>query len=159
MKKLTFLFLLFWGVICPVSAQNSAVDFNSLSFFSPSDTKRYWTIGFSSLKAVDLSKENTYLSYSIPLLIRERISQVDNHSFSHEEIVEYKKLLLDDTVRRQTELLRKYRLEKDGLIFSSIKPSVRDAKLKDIFQKIDETLQEINYLKQLDLSVIDISDE
>ena len=51
----------------------------------PKDTDAVWQIGFSIFSTENLSPENAYLSYSLPLLLKDAASGLSEHTLSDQE--------------------------------------------------------------------------
>ena len=66
----------------------------------PQDTREFWRVGFSSLSGKNLDKDNLYLTYSIPLLLREALEGIREHTFSNSVIISYRRRVISDEIER-----------------------------------------------------------
>lgn len=121
-------------------------------FSPPVDDRENWSIGICSLKVKDVTPANNYLSHSVPLLLKKELQSISTHYFSEAEKAGYRESLLDRERRKQSDILSKYRIERDELFFSQTEDLTLDA-------KIEETIDYLNYLRNLELSDIELTDQ
>ncbi len=153
---LAFLVLL---PLCPAGADTgtgsapAAGDVTAL----PKDTEKNWTVAFSALSAVGVSPENAYLAFSIPLLLRDRVSGLPSHTFSPEDQTMYASAVVTRELRAASQTLMKARQDRDALLFTN-PPAGADA--QDAAQKRLQTAADRQqFLRYLDPSDISFAEE
>jgi len=136
-----------------LSSQVTHLHAGDASRFSPPvDDRENWSIGICSLKVKDVTPANTYLSHSVPLQFKKELQSISTHYFSEAEKTGYRESLLKRERRKQGDNLAKYRVERDELLFNQAEDPTLDA-------KIEETIDYLNYLRDLELSKIEFVDQ
>ncbi len=136
-----------------LSSQDAVLYAGDASRFSPPvDDRENWSIGICSLKVKDVTPANTYLSHSVPLQFKKELQSISSHYFSENEKTGYRESLLKRERRKQGANLAKYRFERDELLFNQSEDQTLDA-------KIEETIDCLNYLRDLELSDIELVDQ
>lgn len=132
-----------------------ALVFAQLEFPLPQDTKEKWIVGFCALKGENLSPQNTYLTHSIPLLLKEKLQSISFHSFSEQEMLEYKKAVLMQELRAKLKTLMEKQKEKDELIFSQEREFEKQKNIQNLEKQIEDIRAHVSYLKDLDTALIE----
>ncbi len=136
-----------------LSSQAAALHAGDASPFSPPvDDRENWSIGICSLEVKDVTPANSYLSHSVPLQFKKELQSISSHYFSEAEKRGYRESLLKKERRKQGDNLAKLRVERDELLFNQSKDTTLDA-------KIEETIDYLNYLRNLELSDIELADQ
>jgi len=136
-----------------LSSQAAALHAGDASSFSPPvDDRENWSIGICSLKVKDVTPANSYLSYSVPLQFKKELQSISSHYFSEAEKKGYRESLLKRKRRKEGDNLAKYRVERDELLFNQSADQTLDA-------KIEETIDYLNYLRDMELSDIELVDQ
>lgn len=136
-----------------LSSQAAALYSGDASPFSPPvDGRENWSIGICSLKVKDVTPANSYLSHSVPLQFKKELQSISSHYFLEAEKTGYRESLLKKERRKQSDNLAKYRAERDELLFNQSAYPTLDA-------KIEETIDYLNYLRDLELSDIELVDQ
>jgi len=136
-----------------LSSQAAALHAGDASSFSPPvDDRENWSIGICSLKVKDVTPANSYLSYSVPLQFKKELQSISSHYFSEAEKKGYRESLLKRKRRKEGDNLAKYRVERDELLFNQSADQTLDA-------KIEEAIDYLNYLRDMELSDIELVDQ
>jgi hypothetical protein len=115
--------------------------------FDLTDPRTHWSVGVSAFEAVNLSPENSYLTRSFPLLLRERLEAIPEHYFSVNEIQAYREEIVHQERQRLIRAVRADRRARDDLFFDSGSPGDEAGEYD---QRIDDYLAAIGRLEQLD---------
>jgi hypothetical protein len=123
----------------------------------PTDSRQSWAVGFSILEAVGVDPANLYLSYSIPLMLRERLLGIAQHALSDEERSIYRRDIVDGEIRTVSASLIKARRERDALAAAGTDTprAARDVQKK--VEQISLLTDRIRFLQALDLDLVDVA--
>jgi hypothetical protein len=136
----------------PVGADSLPAD------WIPADSEKDWSVAFARFQGVDLSPEQEYLTHSLPLLLRERVSAVHTHFFGEEERAGYRRWILDQEKRRLGQTLQQLREERDELLFRDLTPSARNQQLADVDERIREAVERLNAVSAADPELVPFPD-
>jgi hypothetical protein len=114
-------------------------------------------VAFSALSAAGVSPENAYLAFSIPLLLRDRVSALPSHTFSDDDREMYASVVATRELRTASQALVKTRQDRDALLFASPPPGAdavgaAQARLKAAADRCD-------FLRFLDPSEVPFPEE
>jgi hypothetical protein len=124
----------------------------------PQDPEQDWSVAFAAFQGIGLSDEHLYLTRSLPLLLRERVSPVHTHFFGEEERTGYQRWVLDQEKRRLGQALQQLRQERDELLFRDVTPTARAEQLAGVDDKIKEAVARLNAVAGADPSVVQFAD-
>lgn len=122
----------------------------------PKDTREKWTVGFSALTGARLAEADSYLIYSIPLLLKDRVSGVPTHAFTDAEAETHRKGVISREYLQQIQQLSKARAERDALVFDA---SAGASRREESDRKIDALLARIGDLAAMDPASIEFPPE
>jgi hypothetical protein len=125
----------------------------------PQDTEVYWSVAIARFQGFALAPENLYLTHSLPLLLRERLSGIHTHYFSNEERLGYQKWILAQEQRRLGQALQLLREERDDLFFRNLSLTERSEKLANYDEKIEDAIERINSVKNIDPARVEFPDQ
>jgi hypothetical protein len=111
------------------------------------DTRPAWSVGVAAFEGRNLSPENIYLTRSFPLLLRERLEAIPEHTFSEAEIRAYRERIIQQERQRLVTAVNADRRARDELFFTS-DPVQEKAAAYD--ERIDANLAAIAELAELD---------
>jgi hypothetical protein len=148
-KNILGFLLFFWGSLV----------FAQMEFPLPQDTREKWVVGFCALKGKNLSPQNTYLTQSIPLLLKENLQSIALHSFNEQEMLEYKKAVLMHELRAKLKTLIEKQKEKDELIFSQEREFEKQKKIQNLEKEIEDIRAHVSFLKDLDPALIEYKNQ
>ena len=122
----------------------------------PVDKRDSWSVAFCTLQGVSLPPEESYLAYSVPLLLQDLVSSVSTHAYSDTELTAYKKSVVDGELRNASQVLLQARKQRDELALGAQPdPKALDAADK----KVTAASQRVLWLEGLDPSVVDVKRE
>ena len=135
-------------VVFPVLFLGSSFAFGEASLSDPRTT---WRVGVAEFAASGLSSENAYLRASYPLLIREKLGRLKEHTYADDEIAAYRKAILAHERDRLGKLLDAALLSRDGdFLRGALTGQAGAAK------RVDELVGSIERLDTFELEKIDI---
>ena len=118
-----------------------------------------WTICFSSLKGINLSQENVYLTNTIPVLIKEVLEPISLHKFSEDEITEYSNEMINFKISSYFSELLELKRTLDNAIFGNEFGKETRKKKREYEKNREELKQKLNYLQTYSLELITFPDE
>ncbi|MBN1836204.1 MAG: PEGA domain-containing protein [Spirochaetales bacterium] len=123
--------------------------------FMPTDSEEHWTVAIARFQGVDLSRGNLYLTHSLPLLLRESISDIRSHFFAAEERLGYQQWIVRQEQRRLGQALQDLRKQRDELFFQELTTSERAERLAQYDGQIAELVERINLVRSVDPARVD----
>jgi hypothetical protein len=93
-------------------------------------TDRAWVVGITSLKGTNLDTENRYITYSLPMRIKESLETIKTHSIKYEQMQDYKKEVRDVELQKLKDQLAKLQAERDEIVFSTRDPAEAEKAVK-----------------------------
>jgi hypothetical protein len=123
----------------------------------PVDTAKQWTVGFSVFGAENLLKENAYLAYSLPLLLKNEVSGLDAHAFSPEERDMARSAIISREKASAEQTITKIRKERDSLAFGAVPPS--PSTLQGVEARLAAVVVRREFLQILDEARVDVAAE
>jgi len=124
----------------------------------PADPEEEWSVAFANFQGTALSPEHEYLTHSLPLLLRERLSAVHTHFFGEEERTGYQRWILDQEKRRLGQALQLLREERDELLFRELTPAARSEQLGGVDERIREAVSRLNAVGGADPEIVPFPD-
>jgi hypothetical protein len=122
----------------------------------PDDDRPNWVVGFTSLDTVEVEPRNLYLSYSIPLVIRQRLLAIRDHQLSPEERDAQGNELIRKEIRDLSARLIGQRRERDVAAGQSTVSATQ--KLAEAGKEIQALTARIRYLESLDPAEVPVPD-
>jgi hypothetical protein len=150
MRSVFFIFLLSLKLISLEGQEQEAL---------PVDKDTQWVVGFSTLQGVNLSVDNDYLTHSIPLIFKEKLTSITTHCFKPEEILAYQKAIIKKELALKIQELLNLQQQRDKELFSSKKEYEKQKAITDYEKKIEETKTRITYLRNLGPESISFADK
>jgi PEGA domain len=135
----------------PAQAGSSTPDFSV-----PVDKKEKWVAGFCAFNAERLPAEDKYLTYSIPLMLKDQLSGLTTHTLEKKEQDLVRKDLMDQALQAVDEAITGLFKERDALLLNSTGPDVPTPQPVD--DKIKAALARRDFLKKLDVTLIKVAD-
>jgi hypothetical protein len=86
----------------------------------PKDTSTQWQVGIAVFSSDGLSPDNTYLAYSLPLLLKDEVSGLGIHSYQQEEVDLARKALISREIAVSEKSITITRKERDALLFNEV---------------------------------------
>ena len=125
----------------------------------PTDKEKTFKVGFSMFTAENLQAENRYLIYSLPLILRENIISIGEHTFSEEEKNAYKQRIINREIASVNKKVRELFSERNNLFLSSVSGIKRESRLKDIEKGLTNFREKMTFLRNLDSKKIEFPDK
>ncbi len=122
----------------------------------PVDKKDKWVVGFCSFNAERLPADDQYLTYSVPLLLKNQLAGISTHVLSASE----RELIRKAAVTRELDAvdmaITGFFKERDALLFETPAPITTAAAAVDA--KVAAAAARRDFLKSLDLNRITVAD-
>jgi len=155
-ERLSLLFipvvlLLLIPILC-VSAEEG-------SFKLPQDTEQFFRIGFSKFIGKNLDPENEYLTFSLPLLLRESVETIGKHTFGAGEKELYRRMIVSRKITETVAKLNSMLEKRDLIFFQALGRKNTKANVESINRTIKSTRDYLNYLRSVDIGDIEFPDE
>jgi hypothetical protein len=114
-------------------------------------------MGFTVFAAEDLSKENAYLAYSLPLLLKNEVSGLDTHTFAPEERDMARSAIISREASSAEQTITKIRKERDSLLFGAVPPS--PSTLQGVDARLSAVVERMEFLQILDVTKVAVAAE
>jgi len=137
------------------SAEGSPAPADAPPPVPPKDTREKWTVGFSAFTGARLAGVDAYLVYSIPLLLKDRVSAVPTHAFSVEEKEAHRRRAVTRESAEQLKQLSGVRTDRDALAFD---PKADAARREELDKKTDSLLGRIAELSAIRPELVEFQD-
>ncbi len=154
-KFLVVVIFLFLFEFCVFSESRDA----KVAMSVPKDSHVYWRVGFSSFSGKNLDRDNLYLTFSIPLLLRETLEEIRRHSFNSAVMIDYKRMVISDAISNDINKINLLIGQRDNLAFSDVGRSMKIAKLREIETSLRRLREHLNFLRGLNPEKIEINSE
>ncbi len=89
-------------------------------FTLPKDTAAKWQIGIAVFSSDGLSPDNSYLAYSLPLLVRDEVNGFGVHTYQEDEKELVRKALIAREIAVSEKSITNVRKERDDLFFNEV---------------------------------------
>lgn len=129
---------------------------------APADPEKSYTIGFSTLATENLPPEYSYLSASIPELLRHDLSGVPDHTYESAERDAYAQKIIDDALLAEGKKLTSLYATRDSLLFIHSTAAIDAKPLKQQVAAAEvqinderERISTLRGLKPADVEVVD----
>jgi hypothetical protein len=120
---------------------------------APLDARKNWAVAFTSLTGEGLTPDESYLAFSVPLLLKDRVSALSDHSFPPEELAAYQKSVIVKELRGLYQGLAQLRQQRDESLFAV----PQDPKaVADSEKRLSDALERIHWLEALDPAEIKV---
>ncbi len=121
----------------------------------PVDKREKWVVGFCAFNAERLPAEDLYLTYSIPLMLKDQLSGLTTHTLGDKERGLVRKDLVDQSLQAVDESLTGFFKERDALLLNSTGPEVPSTQAVD--DKVKAALARRDFLRTLDMTLIKVA--
>jgi hypothetical protein len=146
------------GLASPAAApQGASPGAGDPAVVVPTDILNAYTIGFAALGARGLSMENAYLSFSIPLLLRDRVSAIPSHTLTEQERLILGGAIVARERASAAQSLRQARHDRDELFFAA--PPAAPAAAAAAEKKLTDADRRLKFLDSLDPSNVKVREE
>ncbi|MGA2974864.1 MAG: PEGA domain-containing protein [Spirochaetia bacterium] len=125
----------------------------------PKDAEVQWTVGFSVFSVEGLSAENSYLAYSVPLLLKDEVSVLDTHAISATEMELVRKAIISREVAVSEKAITAIYKERDALLFSDTAGSSASGSTAKagVEARLAAAITRLSFLQALDPSQVDVA--
>jgi hypothetical protein len=122
----------------------------------PVDASKNWVVGFTVFSAEGLSPENTYLAYSLPLMLKNDVSALTTHTYAGEERLLKRKVLITAQLALSDQAITKVQKDRDALLFGATPPTDKD--IQAAGDRMTAALARKQFLQSLDPSSVDVAE-
>ena len=123
----------------------------------PVDKKEKWVVGFCAFDAERLPPEDQYLTYSMPMMLKNQLAGLTSHSLSQAERDLIRKTLVAKGQDAVDQSVTGFYKERDALLLDSIGPNIPST--TDVDAKIAAALLRREFLKSMDLARIKVAEQ
>lgn len=107
------------------------------------DTRPSWTVGISAFSIKAEAEELRYLSVSLPLLLYDKLAELQVHTYTPEEAETYRAFVLDQRITKAEKDLADIYVRQDALLLSGGDREAQYDKLSEEAVKLEKQLQAI----------------
>jgi len=122
----------------------------------PKDSAVSWRVGICAFSSDGLSADNTYLPYSLPLLLKNEVSGLARHAYQEEERDLVRRSLIASEVAAAEKSLTSARKDRDGLLFN--REPEGSAAWTAAEKRIDAVEARLDFLRALDPARVRVAD-
>lgn len=122
----------------------------------PRDPSATWRVGISAFSSEGLSTDNTYLPYSLPLLLKNQLSGLSEHRYRDEEVDLARRSIIAAEAAAAEKSLTAARKDRDSLLFNETPP--QSAAWAGADKRIGDVETRLGFLRALDPARILVSD-
>jgi hypothetical protein len=123
----------------------------------PVDKKEKWVVGFCAFNAERLPGEDLYLTYSIPLMLKNQLAGLTTHALPEKERDLVRRDLVDRALEKVDQAVTGLFKERDALLLNSTGAEAPSPQAVD--DKIHAALARRDFLKKLDPSLITVAEK
>ena len=120
------------------------------------DTREFWRIGFGVFDVDGAASEFAFLGRSVPLLLRERLSEIDAHTITPAERRTYARSLVDAEIVREGRRLTDAVQRRDGAYFGTGDEAARERTRLAAREDIRAARERIALLEEMSLDDVEI---
>lgn len=124
---------------------------------APVDKKEKWVVGFCTFNAERLPPEDQYLTYSIPMMLKNQLAGLSSHTLSSAERDMVRKDLVAKGQEAVDQSVTGFYKERDALLLDSSGPNIPSTATVDA--KIELALARRDFLKSMDLTGIKVAEQ
>jgi hypothetical protein len=124
----------------------------------PKDTRAQWTVAVCTFEVEGLSGENTYLAFSLPLLLKNEVGALSTHTLSDEERDLTRRALVARDMAAAETASTAIRAERDALLFTDAVASATDpATRAAVESRLAAAAARRGFLASLDAARVDVA--
>ncbi|HVP19267.1 MAG TPA: PEGA domain-containing protein [Spirochaetia bacterium] len=123
----------------------------------PKDKKDKWVVGFCGFNAERLPAEDTYLTFSIPLMLKDQLAGISTHTIGLAERELIRKAAVARELASLDQALTGFAKERDTVFFETENPTV--AATANVDARIAAAHARRDFLLSLDLARIEVADQ
>ncbi len=121
----------------------------------PADKKDKWVVGFCAFNAERLPAEDGYLTYSVPLMLKNQLAGISTHTIDAKEGDLIRTAAVNRELAALDQSLTALARERDAIFFDAANPTA--ASTGGVDAKIAAALARRGFLRSLDLSRITVA--
>ena len=121
----------------------------------PRDSAAQWQVGISVFSSTGLSRDNAYLAYSLPLLLKDEVSGFAEHTYLQEEADTARRALIAHEVALCEKNITGIRRERDALLFNKVREG--DAARTSVEARLAALLARRDFLRTVPTGGIEIA--
>jgi hypothetical protein len=123
----------------------------------PKDAATQWQVGITVFSSDGLSADNSYLAYSLPLLLKDEVSGFSVHTYQQEESDNLRRALIAREVALSEKNITGIWKERDALLFNKVSPgAAADVAVKT---RLAAAVARLEFLRALSPSGITVVQE
>jgi hypothetical protein len=122
----------------------------------PKDLSTTWRVGICAFSSAGLSTDNTYLPYSLPLLLKNELSGLSEHRYQDPEIDLARRSIISAETAAAEKSLTAARKDRDNLLFNETTPGSTAWTAAD--KRIADVETRLAFLRALEPDLISVSD-
>jgi hypothetical protein len=121
----------------------------------PKDASKEWLVGIAVFSANGLSPENAYLSYSLPLLIKNEVNGLDTHAYQDDEADLTRKAIITREITVSRKAVTSVKKEQDALLFNEV--SETDPARSAVAARLSAAAARLAFLESLEPARIELT--
>jgi len=123
----------------------------------PKDTSTQWQVGITVFSTAGLSQDNSYLAYSLPLLLKNQVSGLALHTYQQEERELAAKALIDREIAVAEKAVTDARKDRDALLFNQVPAGA--AARTPVEARLTAASARLDFLRSLQPSLVEAAAE
>ena len=120
----------------------------------PRDPSTSWRVGICVFSSSGLSADNTYLAYSLPLLLKNELAGLTEHTYGNDELGRDQRALIAAEVTAAEKAMTAARRDRDSLLFNEVPAGNSAWAAAD--RRISDSILRLGFLRALDPGLIHI---
>ena len=120
--------------------------------------KESWNIGISGFSDKGISSISSYLLNSLPLLLYNEISDIEDHRLSDSERIYFSENYFNEKLNDLVDEKNNLHDTRDKLLFSEQSRNERRSQYRDLSEQIEDKVEEIETFRKRDVSEVEIPD-
>ena len=122
----------------------------------PKDSSTSWRVGICVFSSSGLSADNTYLPYSLPLLLKNELAGLTSHEYSDDQLGQARRALIASEATAAEKAMTAARRDRDALLFSETPRGSAAWAAAD--KRISDAVLRLAYLGALQPGLIDVKE-
>ena len=122
----------------------------------PKDSSTSWRVGVCVFSSSGLSADNTYLPYSLPLLLKNELAGLTSHDYSDDQLGQARRALIASEASAAEKAMTAARKDRDALLFNEVAPGSAAWAAAD--KRISDAVLRLAYLAALQPGLIDVKE-
>jgi hypothetical protein len=123
----------------------------------PKDTSTQWQVGITVFSTVGLSPDNSYLAYSLPLLLKNQVSGLVVHTYQQEERDHAATAVISREIAAAEKAVTDARKDRDALLFNQV--PVGAAARTPVEARLTAVLARLDFLRSLQPNLVEAAVE